>query len=99
MSEYENKSEVATQPLNGIAFQLYLKRHNISPLDAALAVGVRYLTVWRMTRALPVRREDEMIVRQGLFRLTGEWYTAPIPARSESAPSLRHRKVRLNRRV
>jgi hypothetical protein len=78
MLDPTRNNELAIQTLNGMAFRLYLQRHNISPLDAALAAGVRYLTVWRMTRALPVRREDEMLVCQELFRLTGEWYTAPI---------------------
>jgi hypothetical protein len=46
-------SEPATQPLSGLVFQLYLQKHDLSPLDVALRVGVRYMTIWRMMRALP----------------------------------------------
>jgi hypothetical protein len=70
-----NSALANTQPLAGVAFQLYLQRHNLSPLDVALTAGVRYMTVWRMMRALPIRREDETLVCRTLFRLTGEWFT------------------------
>jgi len=85
-------SEPATQPLNGVAFQLYLQRHNLSPLDVALTAGVRYMTVWRMMRALPIRREDETLVCRALFRLTGAWFTAPVLTRTDlsNAPPHRH---------
>lgn len=76
MREHMHSSGPPTQPHSGIAFQLYLQRHNLSPLDVALTAGVRYLTVWRMMHALSIRREDESLIRRGLFRLTGEWYTA-----------------------
>jgi hypothetical protein len=76
MREHEGGSERTTQPLGGMAFQLYLQRHNLSPLDVALTAGVRYMTVWRMMRALSIRKEDESLIRRGLFKLTGEWYTA-----------------------
>ena len=79
--------ETETQPLNGILFQLYLQRHNLIPLDVARTSGVRYLTIWKMMHALPVGREDALLVRRGLSRLTGTWYAVPIQVHAEAAPS------------
>ena len=83
MREHLSSNEPATLPLSGIAFQLYLQKHNLSPLDVTLTAGVRYMTIWRMMRALPIRREDDLLIRQGVFRLTGEWYAAPMLAHAE----------------
>ncbi|HVB73287.1 MAG TPA: hypothetical protein VNE38_06985 [Ktedonobacteraceae bacterium] len=83
MRERLASNESATLPLSGIVFQLYLQKHNLSPLDVALTAGVRYMTVWRVMRALPIRREDDLLIRQGIFRLTGEWYAAPMLAHAE----------------
>ena len=57
MREHLSSNEPATLPLSGIAFQLYLQKHNLSPLDVTLTAGVRYMTIWRMMRALPIRRD------------------------------------------
>ena len=62
MREHLSSNEPATLPLSGIAFQLYLQKHNLSPLDVALTAGVRYMTIWRMMRALPIRREDDLLI-------------------------------------
>jgi hypothetical protein len=92
MRDHIHGNEPATQPLNGVAFQLYLQRHNLSPLDVALTAGVRYMTIWRMTRALPIRRKDETRVCRALFRLTGEWFTTPILTHTDlsNPPPQRH---------
>jgi hypothetical protein len=44
----------------------------------ALACGVRYLTIWKLHHGKPIHRDQSVLVRQGLERLTGVAYTAPI---------------------
>ncbi len=80
--------ETETQPLSGILFQLHLQCHNLTPLDVARISGVRYLAIWKMMHALPVRREDALLVRRGLFRLTGAWYAASIRVHTEVTPTV-----------
>jgi hypothetical protein len=70
-------AEIKTQPLptlRALAFQAFLARHSLSLLEVALAAGVRLLTVWRVTRDLPVTSQQAERVRAGLYRLTGVRY-------------------------
>jgi len=76
--------EPATQPLNGIIFQLYLQKHGLSPLKVASAAGVRYMTLWRMMHALPIQSKNDLLIRCGLYRLTGKWYRGPIVVYQET---------------
>ena len=70
-------NEIKTQPLptlRALAFQAFLARHSLSLLEVALAAGVRLLTVWRVTRDLPVTSQQAERVRAGLYCLTGVRY-------------------------
>ena len=67
-----------TQPLPGLTFQLYVATHHLDLLDIVLAARVRYLTVWNIAHAIPVRASHAALVRAGLYRLTGIAYVAPI---------------------
>ena len=73
-------------------FQAYLRRYQLEPIQVALACGVRYLTIWKMQRGKPLRREDSMFVRQGLEKLTGVAYTAPIFPLSETEEEKLHHR-------
>jgi hypothetical protein len=68
-----------TQPLPGLTFQLYLATYHLDLLDIAIAARVRYLTVWNIAHAIPVRASHAALVRAALYRLTGIAYAAPIP--------------------
>src|SRR5579859_5651715 len=63
---------------SALAFQGYLKTHRLDPRQVATASGVRYLTVWNIQHGKPVRKEHSLFVRQGLHKMTGTAYTAPI---------------------
>lgn len=70
--------EQETIPLNALIFRQYLSQHQLTPLDVALASGVRYLTVWRIWEGKPVKSVCVQLIRSTLFKLTGEPYSAPI---------------------
>jgi hypothetical protein len=79
-------TEAITQPLltlRGLAFQVFLAKHGLSLHDVALAAGVRLLTVWSLTRGLPIARQQAQRVRAGLCRLTGTVYRGGITLRLE----------------
>ena len=65
-------------PLSAVAFRRYLEMYQIEPLDVALRSGVRYLMVWRIRQGQPIKSQDELLIRQGLLRMTGMPYTAPL---------------------
>ena len=67
-----------TLPISAVAFRRYMSKYQIEPLDVALRAGVRYLTVWKIGQGLPIKSRDEVLIRQGLFRMTGIPYTAPM---------------------
>ena len=67
-----------TMPLSALNFRAYLSRHGLESLDVALASGVRYMMIWRIWEGKPICSALEARVRQGLLRLTGVPYTAPI---------------------
>jgi hypothetical protein len=71
-------TEQKTLPLSAIAFLRYMSKLQIEPLDVAIRSGVRYLTVWKIGQGRPIKSRDEVLIRQGLFRMTGIPYTAPI---------------------
>ena len=77
-------SEQETLPLSAIAFQRYIQRHELEPLDIALKSGVRYLTIWKIWKGAPIKPEEEPQVRRGLFSMTGIPYVAPILVLRES---------------
>ena len=64
--------------LSAVAFHSYLKRHELDALRVALTSQVRYLAVWNIQHGNPIRKEDALLVRRGLFKLTGVAYNAPI---------------------
>jgi len=74
----QNVSEQATLPPSAIAFRRYLEQYQLELLDVALKSGVRYMTVWRVSQGQPVSRQSELLIRQGLLRMTGVPYTAPL---------------------
>ena len=73
-----NASKQEMLPASAIAFRHYLATYQLEPLDVALKAGVRYMTVWRIKQGQPINSQDELLVRQGLLRMTGIPYTAPI---------------------
>ena len=77
-------SEQETLPLSAIAFQRYIQRHELEPLDIALKAGVRYLTIWKIWKGAPIKPEEEPQVRRVLFSMTGIPYVAPILVLKES---------------
>ncbi len=44
-------------------------------------------TVWRVLHDLPISTEKATALRQGLFHLTGEWYSYPIVTYEETEPT------------
>jgi len=70
--------EQETLLLSAIAFRRYMSKYQVEPLDVALKSGVRYLTVWKIRQGQPIKSQDEVLIRQGLFRMTGIPYTAPM---------------------
>jgi hypothetical protein len=64
--------------LSATTFHAYLKQYDLDPLQVALAAGVRYLTVWNIQHGNPIRKSNALLVRQGLCKLTGVAYAAPI---------------------
>jgi hypothetical protein len=74
----QDASEQETLPSSAVAFRHYLETYQIEPLDVALKSGVRYMTVWRIRQGQPINGQDEVLVRQGLLRMTGIPYTAPM---------------------
>lgn len=44
----------------------------------AVKAGVRYMTIWRIWEGHPIKSQHELLVRQGLLRMTGIPYTAPV---------------------
>jgi hypothetical protein len=83
MLDQRSDGEPETQPLNGILFQLYLQCHNLFPLDIVRISGVHSMTMWRMMHNLLVRQEDALLMRRGLFQLTGELYRVPSQVHAE----------------
>ncbi len=73
---------LAPSVLSAVAFWGYLKRYELDPLHVALASHVRYLTVWNIQHGNPIREKDALLVRHGLFTLTGVAYSAPIVTHS-----------------
>ena len=71
-------TEPATLPYSAIAFRRYLADYGLKPLDVAVKIGVRYMTVWRIWEGHPINSRHELLVRQGLLHLTGIPYTPPI---------------------
>jgi len=74
-------SEEETQPLPtlaGLAFQVFLAKHELSLLAVARAAGVPMLTIWRITHNAPIARWQAAMVRAGLSRLTGVQYRGGI---------------------
>ncbi len=70
--------EPGTLPYSAVAFRRHLTDYGLKPLDVAVKAGVRYMTVWRIWQGQPISHQHELLVRQGLLRLTGIPYTAPI---------------------
>ena len=79
-------AEQETLPLSAVAFRRYLATYQIEPLDVALKSGVRYLIVWRIRQGQPIKSQQELLVRQGLLRMTGIPYTAPMLVLAERDP-------------
>jgi hypothetical protein len=78
MDFQQRVSEQETLPLSAIAFRRYLATYQIEPLEVAVKSGVRYMTVWRIRQGQPINSQDELLIRQGLLRMTGIPYTAPL---------------------
>lgn len=85
---FSGRADEGTQPLptlGALAFQLFLHKHGLSILDVALAAQVRLLTVWRISRGLPVSSKKASMVRDGIYRLTRVIYRGLIVVRQETS--------------
>lgn len=71
-------------PYSAVAFRRYLADYSLEPLDVALQSGVRYSMVWRIRQGQPISLQNELLIRQGLLRMTGIPYTSPILVFDES---------------
>ena len=80
---------------SAVAFRRYLADYRLEPLDVAVKSRVRYMTVWRVSQGQSVSRQSELLIRQGLLRMTGIPYTAPLLTQedSERADSTRGGKI------
>jgi hypothetical protein len=88
---HEDLTEQNTQPLavlkamkSAADLQQFLRRYQLEPLHVARACRVRYLMIWKLQQGQPIGRANSLLVRQGLERLTGVAYTAPIWMGEES---------------
>lgn len=73
--------EMETQPLPALtsnSLQTLLDTYRLNWLVVAQATQVPVTTVWRITRGLPVTHEHALLVRHGLWCLTGVSYTGRI---------------------
>ena len=84
MQFQQGVTEQTTLPYGAVAFRRYLADHGLELLDVAVKVGVRYMTVWRIWKGYPINSQHELLIRQGLLRLTGIPYTAPMLVHAES---------------
>lgn len=69
---------------SAIAFRRYLADYRLEPLDVAVKSRVRYMTVWRISQGQPISRQSELLIRQGLLRMTGIPYIAPLLTQEDS---------------
>lgn len=75
-----------TMPLPGLdpaavsreQFNAYLRRHNLTILDVALAAGLRLLYVWKVSRGEAVEVQYASAIRKALYALTHEPYMGLI---------------------
>ena len=65
-------------PYSAVAFRRYVTDYNLELLEVALKSGVRYSTVWCIWKRVPIKGEHELLIRQGMLRMTGIPYTAPM---------------------
>src|SRR5579872_3439215 len=80
---------------SAVAFRRYLEQYQLEPLDIALKSGVRYMTVWRVSQGQPISSQNELLIRQGLLRMTGIPYAAPLLTQedSEETGPIHRRKI------
>lgn len=69
---------------SAVAFRRYLADYGLELLDVAVKSRLRYMTVWRIWQGQPVDSQHEAFIRQGLLRMTGVPYTAPLLPRKDS---------------
>jgi hypothetical protein len=60
------------------AFQAYLARYNLTPLEVAKKAGIHYVTVWNITINRPVTSAHAAQVRNAVYVITGVPYDGPI---------------------
>lgn len=88
----KSATESESLPPSAVAFRRYLAAYQLEPLEVAVKAGVRYMTIWRIWEGHPVKSQYELLVRQGLLRLTGIPYTAPVLV--SDAPKRKTRPLR-----
>ena len=69
---------------SAVAFRCYLADFGLELLDVAMKSRVRYMTVWRIWQGQPIDGQHEPLIRQGLLRMTGIPYTAPLLIQRDS---------------
>jgi hypothetical protein len=81
MKKEQEISEQTTMPLPCIApnaLLAYLTAHRLTWVEVARASGVSCLVVWSADHALAISSRSAMLIRGGLYRLTGVRYNGPI---------------------
>jgi hypothetical protein len=74
-------SEQPTAPLPCVvpnALRAYLIAHKLTWVQVARASGVSCLVVWSADHALAISPQSALLIRGGLYLLTGTPYTGPI---------------------
>lgn len=68
-----------TRPLvGGPAFCAFLHAHHLTIVDVAVAGKLRLLPVWRLSHDEPITLHEACVIRETLYQLTNERFTAPI---------------------
>lgn len=62
----------------GPAFRAFLREHQLTIVDVALAAQMRLMPVWQLWQNRPIKLREAQAIRETLYRLTGAYFTAPV---------------------
>lgn len=64
--------------VGGPAFCAFLHAHHLTIVDVAIAGKIRLLPIWQLSHDVPIKLHEARIIRETLYQLTDERFTAPI---------------------
>ncbi|HVB26191.1 MAG TPA: hypothetical protein VNG51_29905 [Ktedonobacteraceae bacterium] len=64
--------------VGGPAFCAFLHAHHLTIVDVALAGKMRLLPVWHLSHDVPIKLREARAIRETVYQLAGERFTAPI---------------------